>query len=411
MARNILHCDMNNFYASVECMLDPSLKKYPVAVCGSVEERHGIVLAKNYKAKAFNVQTGDAVWQAKEKCKDLVIVPPHYEEYIKYSRLARNVYERYTDQVEPYGMDECWLDITGTEMLFGSPERVANEIRETMKFELGLTISVGVSFNKIFAKLGSDMKKPDAVTVIAKETFREKIWGLPAADLLGVGRATQRVLNNYGIRTIGELANTNPDFLRSQLGKNGVALWNYANGNDLSLVAQKDFVSPVKSVGHGITTVKDLDTSEQVWLVFLELTQDIGHKLRVHGLSAEGVAIHIRDNTLYTKQWQTKIELPTQSPMIIAKRAFQLFEERYIWRNPIRSITIQAINLVPQDTPRQIGLFMDIEKIEKLEKLEKCIETIRERFGKDSIRNGALYQNLYLPPEKAEITMPTGMVG
>lgn len=411
MARNILHCDMNNFYASVECMLDPSLKKYPVAVCGSVEERHGIVLAKNYKAKAFNVQTGDAVWQAKEKCKDLVIVPPHYEEYIKYSKLARNVYERYTDQVEPYGMDECWLDITGTEMLFGSPERVANEIRETMKFELGLTISVGVSFNKIFAKLGSDMKKPDAVTVIAKETFREKIWGLPAADLLGVGRATQRVLNNYGIRTIGELANTNPDFLRSQLGKNGVALWNYANGNDLSLVAKKDFVSPVKSVGHGITTVKDLETSEQVWLVFLELTQDIGHKLRVHGLSAEGVAIHIRDNTLYTKQWQTKIELPTQSPMIVAKRAFQLFEERYIWRNPIRSITIQAINLVSQDTPRQIGLFMDMEKIEKLEKLEKCIETIRERFGKDSIRNGALYQNLYLPPEKAEITMPTGMVG
>jgi DNA polymerase IV len=411
MARNILHCDMNNFYASVECMLDPSLKKYPVAVCGSVEERHGIVLAKNYKAKAFNVQTGDAVWQAKNKCKDLVIVPPHYEEYIKYSKLARNVYERYTDQVEPYGMDECWLDITGTEMLFGSPVRVANEIRETMKFELGLTISVGVSFNKIFAKLGSDMKKPDAVTVIAKETFREKIWGLPAADLLGVGRATQRVLNNYGIRTIGELANTNPDFLRRQLGKNGVALWNYANGNDLSLVAKKDFVSSVKSVGHGITTVKDLETSEQVWLVFLELTQDIGHKLRVHGLSAEGVAIHIRDNTLYTKQWQTKIELPTQSPMIIAKRAFQLFEERYIWRNPIRSITIQAINLVPQDTPRQIGLFMDMEKFDKLEKLEKCIETIRERFGKDSIRNGALYQNLYLPPEKAEITMPTGMVG
>lgn len=174
MIRNILHCDMNNFYASVECMLDPALKKYPVAVCGSVEERHGIVLAKNYKAKAFNVQTGDAVWQAKQKCKNLVVVPPHYEEYIKYSKLARNVYERYTDQVEPYGMDECWLDISGTESIFGSPEKVANTIRETIKFELGLTISVGVSFNKIFAKLGSDMKKPDAVTVIEKDTFREK---------------------------------------------------------------------------------------------------------------------------------------------------------------------------------------------------------------------------------------------
>ena len=180
---------MNNFYASVECMLDPALKKYPIAVCGSVEERHGIVLAKNYKAKAFDVKTGDAVWQAKQKCKDLGVVPPHYEEYIKYSKLARSVYERYTDQVEPYGMDECWLDISGTESLFGSPEKVANEIRETMKFELGLTISVGVSFNKIFAKLGSDMKKPDAVTVIPKDTFKEKIWGLPAADLLGVGRA------------------------------------------------------------------------------------------------------------------------------------------------------------------------------------------------------------------------------
>lgn len=233
MPRDILHCDMNNFYASVECMLDPALKKYPVAVCGSVEERHGIVLAKNYKAKAFQVQTGDAVWQAQQKCPGLVVVPPHYEEYIKYSKLARNVYERYTDQVEPYGMDECWLDITGTRSLFGLPEKIANEIRETIKFELGLTISVGVSFNKIFAKLGSDMKKPDAVTVIPKDSFREKIWGLPAADLLGVGRATQRVLNNYGIHTIRDLATTNPEFLRSQLGKNGVALWNYANGNDL----------------------------------------------------------------------------------------------------------------------------------------------------------------------------------
>lgn len=411
MNRSILHCDMNNFYASVECMLDPSLREYPVAVCGSVEERHGIVLAKNYKAKAFNVQTGDAVWQAKQKCKDLVVVPPHFEEYIKYSKLARSVYERYTDQVEPYGMDECWLDISGTSAMFGSPEKVANEIRETIKFELGLTISVGVSFNKIFAKLGSDMKKPDAVTIIEKDTFQDKIWGLPASDLLGVGRATKKVLDRYAIRTIGDLAKTDPDFLRRSLGKNGVALWQFANGKDVSVVAKKDFVSPIKSVGHGITTVADLENDEQVWPVILELTQDIGHKLRVHGLSAEGVAIHIRDNTLYSKQWQTKIDMPTQSPMIIAKTAYQLFERRYAWQNQIRSVTVQAINLVPQDTPRQIGLFMDIEKMDKLERLDRCIETIRQRFGKDSIKNGVLCQNLKLPPEKAEITMPTGMVG
>ena len=251
----------------------------------------------------------------------------------------------------------------------------------------------------------------DTVTVIPKDTFKEKIWGLPAADLLGVGRATQRVLDSYCIRTIGDLANTDPDFLRRRLGKNGVVLWNYANGNDLSLVAKKDFVSPIKSVGHGITTVSDLEKPAQVWPVFLELTQDIGHKLRVHGLSAEGVAIHIRDNTLNTRQWQTKIALPTQSPMIIAKTAFQLFEKRYGWNNPIRSVTVQAINLIPQDTPRQIDMFMDAAKQDKLGRMEKCVEEIRRRFGKDSIRNGVLCQNLRLPPEKAEITMPTGMVG
>ena len=195
-----------------------------------------------------------------------------------------------------------------------------------------------------------------------KDTFREQIWKLPAADLLGVGRATQRVLDSYYIRTIGDLANTDPEFLRQRLGKNGDALWNYANGNDLSLVAKKDFVSPIKSVGHGITTVADLEKPEQVWPVFLELTQDIGHKLRVHGLSAEGVAIHIRDNTLDTRQWQTKIALPTQSPMVIAKTAFQLFEKRYGWLHPIRSVTVQAINLIPQDTPRQIDKYFKLGK-------------------------------------------------
>ena len=173
------------------------------------------------------------------------------------------------------------------------------------------------------------MKKPDAITVIEKDTFRDKIWGLPAADLLGVGRATQRVLDSYCIRTIGDLANAEPDFLKRRLGKNGVALWQYANGNDHSLVHNSDFVSPIKSVGHGITTVADLEKNEQVWPVFLELTQDIGHKLRVHQKCADGVAIRIRDNTLFSKQWQMKLDMPTQSPMLIAKTAFSLFEKRY----------------------------------------------------------------------------------
>lgn len=410
MARNILHCDMNNFYASVECMLSPELKQYPVAVCGSVEERHGIVLAKNYKAKAFKVATGDAVWQAKQKCPDLVVVPPHYEEYLKYSKLAKAIYCDYTNQVEPYGMDKCWLDISGTKKLFGNPVDVANEIRERIKFELGLTISVGVSFNKIFAKLGSDYKKPDAVTVFEKETFREKIWGLPASDLLGVGRATTRVLNNYCIRTIGDLANSDYDFIKRILGKNGVSLWLYANGRDNSTVKDIKFVSPVKSIGHGITTVVDLSNEDEVWRVFLELTQGNGHKLRVHQKVAKAVAIYVRDNTLFSKQWQTQMQMVTQLPLVLAQYAFQLFKKRYDWRNPIRSVTIQAINLFPQDMPQQIDLFCDYERAEKQEKLDGCVEKLCQRFGKRCIRNAVLLQELGMPMGNVEITVPTGLV-
>ncbi|MDY4887241.1 MAG: DNA polymerase IV [Eubacteriales bacterium] len=411
-SRKILHCDMNNFYASVECMLDPSLRSHPVAVCGSVEERHGIVLAKNYKAKAFNVKTGEAVWQAKEKCPDLVVVPPHYEEYLKYSKLARAVYNRYTDQVEPYGMDECWLDITGSEKIMGSAERVANEIRETMKFELGLTISVGVSFNKVFAKLGSDMKKPDAVTVIDEDTFQDKIWGLPASDMLGVGAATNKVLESYFIHTIGDLAHASPDLLQRRLGKNGIAVWNFANGRDYSVVQKSDVESPIKSVGHGTTTMKDLVSPDEVWPVILELSQDIGHKLRVHEKRATGVSIYVRDNSLAVNQWQMPLDYPSQSSMDLARTAFSLFQRRYMWYKPIRSITVQAINLIPQKDPYQLFLFTDIERIEKMERIDECVEDIRRRFGKEAIKNAVLCSKaLSIPPEHVAITMPTGMIG
>lgn len=411
MKRSILHCDMDCFYASVECMLDPALKKYPVAVCGSVEERHGIVLAKNYVAKPFGIKTGDAVWQAKQKCPNLVVVPPHYEEYIRYSKLAREIYSRYTDQVEPYGMDECWLDISGTESMFGSPKEVAERISAEILFELGLTISVGISFNKVFAKLGSDQTKPHGMTVIEKGTFRDTVWPLPVSDLLGVGRATSKTLEKLFIRTIGDLAAADPERLRQKLGKHGITLWRFANGQDHSVVHNKDFQSPVKSIGHGTTTVADLENEQQVWLVILELTQEISHKLKVHQKAATGVAIHIRDNTLFSKQWQMQFVTPTQSPLLIAKAAFGLFQRRYGWNNPIRSVTVQAINLVPQDDPRQITMFLDAQKRERLERLDQCVENIRCRFGKGSIRNAVLLQNLPFATKRAELTMPTGMIG
>lgn len=409
MGRNILHCDMNNFYASVECMLDPSLKGIPVAVCGSVAERHGIVLAKNYPAKAYGVQTGEAVWQAKSKCPGLRVVEPHYDEYVKYSALARGIYSRFTDMVEPYGMDECWLDITGCEKLFGPPEKVADIIRETVKFELGLTISVGVSFNKIFAKLGSDLKKPDAVTVIAEDSFKEKIYGLPASDLVGVGRSTERVLAGAAIKTIGDLASADPRMLASKLGKNGLALWNFANGRDESRVARAGESPPVKSVGHGTTTVKDMESDGDVWPVILELTQDVGRRLRDIKMMAGGVAVNVRDSNLVCRQWRTPLSIPSTSAEVIAAAAFGLFHARYRWELPVRSITVGTFNLVPEGAAYAPRLWDNVELAERRERLGHCIDDIRRRFGKNSVRNCILCMPSTLPLEHAEIVMPTGM--
>ncbi len=409
MGRNILHCDMNNFYASVECMLDPSLKGIPVAVCGSVAERHGIVLAKNYPAKAYGVQTGEAVWQAKNKCPGLRVVEPHYDEYVKYSVFAREIYSRFTDMVEPYGMDECWLDITGCEDAFGPPEKIADIIRETVKFELGLTISVGVSFNKIFAKLGSDLKKPDAVTVIGEEDFKEKIYGLPASDLLGVGRSTGRVLAGAAIRTIGELAAADPRMLVSKLGKNGLALWQFANGLDESRVARAGESPPVKSIGHGTTTVKDMENDGDVWPVILELTQDVGRRLRELEMRASGVVIHVRDSNLVCRQWQTPLSIPSTSAEVIAAAAFALFRAKYRWDLPVRSLTVRTVNLAPEGAAYMPGLWDDVELADRRERLGHCIDGIRRRFGKDSVRNCILCIPSSVPPEHAEIVMPTGM--
>ena len=409
MERTILHCDMNNFYASVECMLNPVLKGHPVAVCGSTADRHGIVLAKNYEAKKYNIQTGEVVWQAKQKCKELIVVDPHYEHYIKYSKLAREIYKQYTDLVEPFGMDECWLDVTGSTHLFGTGYEIAEKIKETVKFELGLTISVGVSFNKIFAKLGSDMKKPDAITVIEKETFKNEIWQLPASDLLGVGRATTKKLNYYGIYTIKDLATVSKDFLNKLLGKNGILLWKYANGTENSLVTPNDFEVPIKSVGHGITTVRDLENNNDVWPVILELSQDIGTKLRKYEKYAAGIAIVVRNNELHHQTWQMQLSQQTNSSLYLAKKAYALFCENYNWNRDIRSITVRAINLVSEQTPQQIDLFSETQNIDKMERLEIVVDKLRERFGKDIIKNAVLCQDIGMKPMTSKLTMPTGL--
>ena len=309
--RAILHSDLNCFYASVETMLNPSLRDKAIAVCGSTEERHGIVLA-NRESKSRS-ETGMVNWQAKHICKDLIIVPPQYDQYLKYSRLTQEIYGRYTDMIEPFGMDECWLDVTGSGVC-GRPLQIAESIRKTVREELGLTVSIGVSYNKIFAKIGSDMKKPDAVTEITSQTFREKVWPLDASEMIYCGNATTKKLASYGIHTIGDVARAQPEFLKRLLGVNGLALWTYANGTDCSRVMHKDFVSPVKSIGHGITCNADLDNNDEVWKVILELCQDIGHRLRVHELSARTVQVFVRGNDLFGSQFQCKLPFKTQLP-------------------------------------------------------------------------------------------------
>ena len=407
MERTILHSDLNCFYASVEMMLDPSLRGKAVAVCGSTEDRHGIVLAKSEKAKKAGVKTGMVNWEARQLCKDLVIVPPQYDQYLKYSKLTQAIYQRYTDLIEPFGMDECWLDVTGSERIFGDGMTIAEEIRRTVREELGLTVSIGVSYNKIFAKLGSDMKKPDAITEIRRDTYKDMVWPLAADEMIYCGRATKAKLGNYGIRTIGDIAQTDPDFLKRLLGVNGLALWRYANGTDQSRVMHRDFVSPVKSIGHGITCVADLEDEEEVWKVILALSQDIGHRLRVHELSARGVQVAVRGNDLLGAQFQCKLPCKTQLPSEIGAAAFRLFQERYRWSSKVRAVTVRAIDLVPHSDPDQLSIFVDAAKLERRERLEDMVEEIRSRFGKHAITYGILLGDLKMPDDgRHAVKMP-----
>lgn len=394
MERTIFHCDLNSYFASVEIMLNPKLKGKPVAVCGKSEDRHGIVLAKSDQAKRCGVSTGEVIWQAKQKCPELVIVEPHYEQYAKYSRFANIVYSRYTDVIERFGIDEAWLDMTSSMRLFGkSAYELADEIRQTIKRELGLTISVGVSFNKIFAKLGSDMKKPDAITVISKEEFKDKIFHLPVSELFGIGRATKRSMNSVGIFTIGDLADSSPEFLQKRFGANGIKMWRFANGMDNSPVCHTNEQNIIKSVGHGTTAVRDLIDCDDVKCMIFDLSQDVSHRLRKYGLFANGVRLSVRDCDLNVRQLQCLLDIPTQSFYELADKSIELFFSSYEFEKPIRSISVCAINLDSVYKSVQLNFNVDIEKHIKREKIENAMEEIREKYGNGAVNMCRLMSN------------------
>lgn len=382
MDRIILHSDINSCFANIECLYNPTLRGKPVSVCGSVEERHGIVLASTIEAKKCGVKTGEAIWQAKQKCPELIVVEPHYDRYVRHSNMSREIYNEYTDLVEPFGLDEAFLDITG---ISDNGEATAQEIRKRIKEELGVTVSVGVSFNKIFAKLGSDMKKPDAVTVITRENFREKVWPLAANEILGVGRQTEKKLSMLGIHTLGELAHADEHVMQKQLGKMGVILKSFAMGQDISPVMKFGTHHTVKSISNGTTPPRDLKTFEDARLVLLMLCESVSQRMREQGFAAFVVHIYGRDTNLNTFQHQVKLDRPTDISSELLDTAFSLLKQRWSFKAPLRSITVGVSELVPSGIAQQTSIFVDEAMRVKLEKLDTAIDEIRSRFGHYSI--------------------------
>lgn len=392
--RVILHCDMNGFFASVELLERPDLKDVPMAVSGDPDSRHGIILAKNELAKRAGVVTAETIWQARKKCPDLVLVRPHRSKYTHYSGLINQIYLRFTDLVEPFSIDESWLDVTASQHLFGSGKEIADTIRETVKKELGLTLSAGVSYNKIFAKLGSDYKKPDATTVISRENFKEILWPLPAGDMIFVGKSTADKLLKNGIKTIGDLARANPKSLTALLGKQGNVLWTYANGLDTSPVARFGQGEPVKSVGNGITFKRNLISEDDILTAVTSLSDTVAGRLRKHHLKAFGVKVDIKDPAFKTISRQKQLFTPTNLSEDLSRASMELIHASWRSGAPIRLLTITAISLVDENTEEQISLFaMDEVSHQKGEKMERTMDSIRDKFGSAAITFGGILGN------------------
>ena len=392
MDRVILHCDLNSYFASVECISRPELRNVPMAVCGNPESRHGIILAKNELAKKYGIVTAETVWQAKKKCPHLTLVQSHHELYSYYYHLVNEIYSEYTDQVEAFSIDESWLDVTGSIRLFGSGQEIADELRRRMREELQLTISVGVSFNKVFAKLGSDYKKPDATTVISRENFREILFPLPVRDMLFVGPSAAAELMRKGIMTIGDLADTPPERLRALVGKMGDMLWAYANGLDDAPVRRIGETDPAKSISHSVTFPRNLTGEDDIKTGLLMIADSVGERMRAQQVEGSTVQVQIKSPELKVISRQATLDKPTSITQEIYQAALSVRERSWDMNRPIRMLSVGLTNFRGQDAPVQMNLFdqKQDEHREKQMKLDSAVDAIRRRFGPDSISFGQL---------------------
>ncbi|NLW54736.1 MAG: DNA polymerase IV [Clostridiaceae bacterium] len=386
--RAILHSDLNCFFASVEELYHPELARGPMAVCGDPDKRHGIILAKNEHAKRLGVKTGEAIWEARQKCPDLTLQPAHGYLYVRYSDLVRSIYEEYTDLVEPYGLDECWLDVSDN---LQAPVQIAEEIRRRVREELGLTVSIGVSYNKVMAKLGSDYKKPDAVTIIKPQDIGTMVWPLPLSALFYCGPRTARKLARINIRSIGDLAQCEVGYIQKVLGKNGLGLWNFANGVDSSEVRLSGEREDIKSVGNSTTLPADLHNRDEVKRTFLRLADKVASRLRKARMVCRGVQIYVRDTELLSIERQSKLYISTCVTGTLYKQAMQLFDEHYFWQRPIRSLGLRAIDLVDVEEDRQISFLMEFKEEERWREAETAIDKVRERHGKEVVTRDFRY--------------------
>lgn len=393
--RIVLHSDLNNFFASVECKRRPELSGFPVAVCGNKADRHGIVLAKNEIAKKCGVKTAEPIWQAKEKCPSLLIVPPNYDEYVRYSRMVKSIYTEYTDRVESFGMDEAWIELTGDYHIKNLEQGrcIAEEIRKRVKKKTGLTVSVGVSDNKVFSKLASDYKKPDAVTVFGPENYESTVSKIDVGELLFVGKSTRAKLHLYGINTIGDIAMSNGTFLKSMLGKNGENLYRDACGANTGIVAKWGEADEAKSVGNSVTLPRDLETLDEVKEVFSALAEKVAYRLRSGGFACRTVCISVRNLGLVTTEKQGRVNT-TSNAVEIARAATELYKENYDINMPVRSVGIRTTNLVNKNAAEQIYMFDNsFLKREKRAKIDIVSDEIRSRYGVDAITHVSAMKN------------------